>query len=323
MREDTLPIEFAELTSRVHYVRQRTKTEWSSSCPECGGEPHQHGDFPDRFRMWPVSKHGAPLGWCRHCGYAWTPAKERKPTREEIEAWRLEQIRIETERKKAAERALELLHSQKLWERFYNQHTDGSRAVVRSWGLSDSWQEYLQIGYNPNYQVWRGKEVQYSSPAITIPVWSAEDNVQNIKIRVLNPADDADRYRNQYSTGEHYLYVPLHESPLCGKGILFEGEKKAAVAEANIRSFHRCMGVQSKRPDPEIFRLMDNMELIYIWPDPDAFVPDKNGGRAVDYWIKQLGRERVRVVQCPVKVDDGIVKYGLDIEKYLRMAVKA
>ena len=322
MKESTLPLEFAELTGRVHYVQQRTRTEWSSSCPECGGEPHKHGEFPDRFRMWPVSKHGTPLGWCRHCGYAWTPAKERKPTREEIEAWRQEQIRIETERKKAAERALELLNNQRLWEKFYNQRTQESMEIVRGWGLSDSWQEYLQIGYNPHYDVWKGGEKAYQSPAVTLPVWNAEGAVQNIKLRVLNPADPGDRYRNQYSTGEHYLYVPLHESPLCGKGILFEGEKKAAVAEAYNPFFYRCMGVQSKRPDPEIFRLMDNMELIYLWPDPDAFISDKNGGRAVDYWVKMLGKERVRIVNCPVKVDDGIVKYGLDTRRYLRMAVK-
>lgn len=321
MREDYLPAEFLPLNGRVHYVRRRGRNEWSSSCPECGGEPHKGGEFPDRFRMWPVSKHGKPMGWCRHCNYIWTPQNERKPTREELEAWRLEQIRIETERKKAAERALELLNNQKLWERYYQQTTVESRAIVQGWGLSESWQEYLRIGYDPSYTVWHG-ETSYQSPSISIPVWSAENRVKNIKMRVLQNRDDGDRYRNVYKTGESYLYVPMHDVPLCGKGILFEGEKKAAVAEAHMQSFFRCMAVQSKRPDPAIFDEMREMELIYLWPDPDAFQREKNGSRAIDYWVHHLGKERVRIVQCPVKVDDGIVKYGLDIEKYLRMAVK-
>lgn len=322
MREDHLPAEFLALSGRVHYVRQRSRNEWSSSCPECGGEAHKGGEFPDRFRMWPVSKYGKPLGWCRHCGYAWTPSKEHRPTQEEIETWRQEQIRIETERKKAAERALELLNSQKLWERFWMQSTAESREIVKSWGIPQNWQDYLRIGYDPSYQVWKGGECKYTSPAVSIPVWSATGAVQNIKMRVLNPQDDGDRYRNKYRTQESYLYVPLHEFPLEGIGILFEGEKKATVAEIYNPTQYRCMAVQSKRPDPAIFEQLKEMELIYLWPDPDAFNIEKGGGRAIDFWTNHIGPERVRVIRCPIKVDDGIVKYGLDMSKYIRLAVK-
>lgn len=326
MREDSLPAEFVSLSGRVHYVRQRGRNEWSSSCPECGGEPHKGGEFPDRFRMWPVSKHGAPMGWCRHCNYIWTPKNERRPTREELEAWRLEQIRIETERKKAAERALELLQNQKLWERYYQQSTVQSRNIAREWGITQDWQDYLRIGFDPSFEVWRNGAVEYISPAMSIPVWSHDNRVQNIKMRVLNPKNDGDRYRNRYSTHESYLFAPLHELPLEGVGILFEGEKKAIVAEIMNPTSYRCIAVQSKRPDPAIFEQLAGLELVYLWPDPDAFkVETDRAGRkfrAVDYWINHIGPERVRVVQCPVKVDDGIVKYGLEMDRYIKMAVK-
>src|SRR5512145_1500211 len=133
--ETVLPVEFAALTGKVQYITRRGKNEYSSSCPECGGSMHPDGKTPpDRFRMWSVSKYGKPLGWCRHCGYVWTPTNERKPTQDEIEQWRQEQIRIETERKQAAERALELLNSEHLWDRFNAAATQYSRQMGRSWG---------------------------------------------------------------------------------------------------------------------------------------------------------------------------------------------
>jgi len=321
-RESQLPIEFASLTTKVHFVVQRGKNEWSSSCPECGGDAHQDGSWPDRFRLWPVSKGGFPLGWCRTCGYTWTLHHERKPSHEEIEAWRQAQIEIEERRKHEAEKALELLRSQKLWERFAAMQTDESRAICESWGINQGWQEYLQIGYLPEYKVYAG-ETSYISPAITMPTWWAGDVVQNIKIRVLNPLDDADRYRNWYKTGEQNLYMPLHDAEFGGGGVvLVEGEKKAIVTEMHNPTDYRVIGYQSKRPDPDLFDKIQNCEPIYIVPDPDAFVPDKTGGRGVDYLTGLIGKDRTRIVQLPVKIDDGIIKHNLDIASYFRLARK-
>jgi hypothetical protein len=325
-RESPIPPEFLSLVGKIRFIVQRSKTEWSSSCPECGGEIHQKGgEFPDRFRMWPVSKYGKPLGWCRNCGYVWTPAHEHKPTREEIELWRQEQIRVETERKKAAERALELLNSQHLWERFHTENTPGSRQIMRSWGISESWQDYLKLGYVQDYTVWHKEpEDNYRSAAITMPVWWACSKVQNIKIRVLNPTNENDRYRNWYKTGEHYFYMPLHDIEFSGGGvILVEGEKKAIVAEENNPTTYRVIGMQSKRPDPDLFSLLDDCEPIYVIPDPDAFQRDKNGGRGVDYLTSQIGKERARIVRLPVKLDDGIVQHNLNLAHYIKNAVKA
>jgi hypothetical protein len=323
MRDDPLPIQFADLITRVHYVRKRGKNEWSSSCPECGGDMHADGrTFPDRFRMWPVSKGGFPLGWCRHCGYTWTPQKERKPSAEEIEAWRKAQIEIEEQRKREAERALELLQSQKLWERFHENATRESRQLCRAWGIDEKWQDYLKIGYLPDYTVYAG-EASYKSPAVTFPVWWAGHQVQNIKIRTIEPRDDSDRYRNWYKTGEQNLYMPLHEEFFGGGVILVEGEKKAIVTEANNPTDYRVIGYQSKRPDPDLFDAIRDCEPVCIIPDPDAFAKDKDGSRGVDYLTGIVGKERARVVQTPVKVDDGILQHDLDLAKYIRMARKA
>jgi hypothetical protein len=250
---------------------------------------------------------------------------EKPPSKEDIEKWRLDQIRQETERKAAAERALELLNSQHLWERFAQANTQYSRDVCKEWGISDQWREYLKIGFIPDYVIYKKNENSYHSPAISFPVWWAENKVQNIKLRVLNPEQDNDRYRNWYSTGEHYFYMPLHDVSFDGGGIiLVEGEKKAIVAESNNPTQYRVIGMQSKKPDPELFNLIANCEPVYIVPDPDAFKPEKNNAETgVQYLLRNIGRERARVVRLPVKLDDGIIKHDLNFENYLKMATKS
>jgi hypothetical protein len=327
MRHDApIPVEFATLASKIHFVRQVGKNEYSSSCPECGGGMHPDGrTYPDRFRMWPVSKYGKPLGWCRSCGYTWTPDKERKPTIEEIEAWRLERIRDETERKLAAEHALKLLNDEHLWERFYRAQTDQSREICREWGIPDTWQDYLKIGYVPEYKVYNLSEgLSYKSPAITMPVWWAGNVVHNIKVRVLQPQHNNDRYRNIYKTGEQYLYMPLHDVEFDGGGIiLVEGEKKAIVTEVFNPTSYRVIGMQSKKPAPELFSLIANCEPVYIIPDPDAFISDsKDTESGVNYLLRNIGSERVRVVRLPVKVDDGLVKHHINLSQYIQNATK-
>jgi hypothetical protein len=324
MREDVLPIQFVELTPRVHYIKRRTQNEYSASCPECGGVPHQDGSFPDRFRLWVVSKHGVPLGWCRHCGYVWTPARECKPSREEIDAWRKEQEEFHKREMEKHARALELLQNERLWEKFYQNKCNLSEQVFKSWGISESWVDYLQLGLNPEYYV-SSEAGAYYSPAATIPVWYVGGIVQNIKMRVLNPRSDNDRYRNHYKTGEQYLFVPMHDIPLNGAGILVEGEKKAIVLEQNLDDINtRVIGLQSKKPDPRLFENLLDLDPVYVWLDPDAFhKTDKSDESAVEYVTRLVGKERVRIVQSPVKVDDGINMYELDPRKYLKNARKA
>lgn len=51
MREAALPPQWACLTGKVLFVQQHSPTEWSSTCPECGGDVHPSGEWPDRCRL--------------------------------------------------------------------------------------------------------------------------------------------------------------------------------------------------------------------------------------------------------------------------------
>ena len=327
MRYDTLPPEFQQIAHLVSQVVKRTATEWSGTCPQCGGGNHKSGEPSDRFRMWTVSKIGKPLGWCRRCSYTWFPDKGRQPTDEEKEAWRLEQIRIETERKEAAERALELLNNEKIWEQFYKQNNEWSYKLLEERGFSKSWIEYLQFGLNTDFTVWtRSNEEweQYHSPALTIPIWSVGNVVNEVKLRVLNPKSTADRYRSWYKTRTTSLYLPMHDMAIENKAIIIEGEFKSAKVAQTIDTLdYTVVGVQSKKPDAQILKDLAHCEVVYLGLDPDAFEKDKNGESAVEYCTRELGRERVRIIEFPCKVDDGIIEHGLDPMRYIRMARKA
>jgi hypothetical protein len=118
--------------------------------------------------------------------------------------------------------------------------------------------------------------------------------------------------------------MPLHDVEFDHEGvILVEGEKKAIVAEQNNPTSYRVIGMQSVKPDPELFNLIADCEPVYIVPDPDAFLPSKVGAeRGIDYLLRNVGKERARVVRMPIKLDDGIVQHNLDFGKYLKMATK-
>lgn len=323
LRNDFLPAEFEPIQHLVSYVHRKSANEYSGSCPQCGGDVHKNGEPPDRFVMFRVSRYGFSLGFCRKCGYRWTP-KGKEPSKEQIEEWRRNQIEVEKSRIEAAQRALEFLQNDKIWEQFYSQNNSWSKSLFREWGISDTWVDYLRLGLMPDYVVKNGEET-YHSPAATIPIWNVGGVVQNIKLRVLNPKNGADRYRNFYAMGSSFLFVPLYDLPISGAGIIVEGEKKAIVLEQTLNNPSlRVVGIQSKTPSPTIFAELKNLDPVYVWLDPDAKVREKDGKEtAVEYVTRMVGKERARIVDCPIKVDDGIVKYGLEPRAYLRMARKA
>jgi len=157
MRESSLPLEFVELQGKVSYVRERMRgKEWSSSCPKCGGIPHQNGELPDRFRMWPKSKIGKPFGWCRACGYKWTSEKDYKPDPAKIEQWRQERLAEEQRIKAEAETAIKLLTDKHKWDEYYSWlMSDGVAAAYwKGAGIEDSyWWGEWKLGFDPMHTI--------------------------------------------------------------------------------------------------------------------------------------------------------------------------
>jgi len=319
MRDAALPVEFSALLGRVSNVNRVSSAEWSSSCPQCGGAPHKDGSYPDRFRMWTKANgKNKVMGWCRRCSYVWFPTFEKPMSKEEFEAWRKEQLAIERERKLAAERAIALLQSQKIWVQYHSRLNTWAIETLTGWGISPKWQEYWQLGLMEDYTV-HGKE-EYHSPAITIPVWQLGGAVSNVKLRVLNPKNSNDRYRSLYKTGEGQPFVAWNRTKF-DDCLIVEGEKKAMVTAIHSKRDVQIIGVPTKTPSKEMLQKFSMYGKIYLCLDPDASQEEK-GINALTRMANMLGRERVAVIKLPGKIDDLIVQHGLNVSSALKYAKK-
>lgn len=320
MRQVTLPVEFQGLQGKVNYVQQVSRIEFSSSCPQCGGVPHKNGEFPDRFRMWTnANGKNKVLGWCRHCSYVWFPDSDKPISKEDIEKWRGEQIRREEERKREAEQALKSLRSERIWERYHMAMTEWSWAVVKEWGVHEDYAKYWQLGFIPDYTVYRKNQEPYHSPGVSIPVWQSDGSVANVKVRVLNPKETTDRYRSLYKTGTGMPFIAFPELK-SDTALVVEGEKKAMVCGQWSEQKYQTVGVPTKTPSTQSLSVLDSFGKVIICLDPDARIKPENGTSALRRMIEMVGKERVLVLNLPDKVDDMIVKYGLNINDAMRYA---
>lgn len=316
MRDVSLPQEFLALSGKVSYIQKATSDEYSSSCPQCGGTPHKNGEWPDRFRMF-LNAHGKNkiLGWCRHCSYVWFPQNAKPISKEEFEFWRKEQLQREEERKRSAERAIALLQSQKIWVQYHAHMNEWTKKLVAEWGISEKWQEYWQLGLIEDYTVYTKTDEPYHSPAITIPVWHLGGTVSNVKLRVLNPKSQKDRYRSLYKTGEGMPFVAWNRTKF-DSCLLVEGEKKAMVTAIHMKRDMQVIGIPTKTPSQNSLKVLDGFGKVYVCLDPDA------NGAELKRLVDMLGRERVAVAKLPGKIDDLIVDHKLDVGAVVKYAKK-
>ncbi len=322
MKESPLPLEFSLLSGKVHYVRERVRgKEWSSSCPNCGGEPHPNGELPDRFRMWTVGKIGKPFGWCRVCNYKWFNDKDVKPDPEKIEQWRKERIEYETRIKEEAELAIKNLTDVHKWEEYYSwlKVDKVASAYWRGAGIQDEyWWGEWKLGYDPMHSFWFDSDngwVEHKTPTATIAVRDITGRIINIKHRLLNPFQGV-KYRMEYRTHIEPIFISNLELKNPEFVIKCEGEKKAAVTWLTLDSMKVQAYGLPKSPSDEMLESIKAKVIIDIL-DPDVKVSErvKNIYKDVDY----------RVLRLPSKIDDMILFANLekqDLRAMLKQARK-
>jgi len=309
--EVPLPIEFEELRGRVQFVQRKSDSEYCSNCPSCGGSIHENGAWSDRFCMWPVSKHGIPMGWCRKCSYIWTPSKERVPTKDEVEVWRKERETYHKDQIKFHQEAIEQLNSEKLWEHYHNLLDQRARSMWLQRGIGISWQDYWRLGINWEYKV----NGAYLSPALSIPIWQADQTVSNIKLRITEPKNKNDRYRQVYKTGSSSLLITKPRMPMNGKCAVFEGEIKAMVMSQWLDT--QVIGLPSSTPQESLLDELIEFEEITVCLDPDTF---DNG--QLDRVIEILGYKRIKVLKLPMKIDDALMVANVKPSQFLSQAIR-
>lgn len=326
---DPLPPELAAVWGSLPNIKQKTKYEWSSACPKCGGD--------DRFIMRPdgTGKTGKARGWCRGCGYSKFansliekigPDDLAEITRKAKEDYKVRQ----EQRKREVEHALDWLRHQDFWVKAHDLMTEEQRQVWRNRGIVDPMQDQWKLGYLEQSKVKVNGQIE-AYPAMTIPHFNTEAEIANLQRRFIGQPDTIGKYR--YMAKLPPVSFLTEFRPLKGPAVVVEGAIKAMVVYQHIaHEYDTVIGLPSKTPGDEALDVLRDCEPIYLALDPDAYIVDGgsfyNQGTtepAVLTIGKRLGLERVRFVHLVDKPDDLLRFYGAsysDMIDWIRRASK-
>lgn len=326
-REYPLPPGFEGLTGKVNYVQKRTVTEYSSSCPKCGGNVHANGEWPDRFRMFTTGK---VRGWCRQCDFNWYPDLEEdwRPNAEEIAARAKaaeESLQREIQR---AQVTLEEMRQARMWLEYHDNLTGNARAVWRMRGLSDTFIDYWQLGYSDTFTLWRKNgefwEDWWNTATLTIPIWDNGWQVNNIKHRLLDVPPNGPKYQQERRgiPAAPFVCEPDRDD---GFLLICEGEIKAMVTFQTIDSPDvQIVGMPTVTPSQDMIDRFTEYDPVYICLDPDAYLrPNKDTKAPIERLVNLFGNKKVKVIELPYKIDDLILAGSLDkagIKRAMRRA---
>lgn len=303
-----LPAELAKY-SNLPDLKYRGSNEWSAAHTGCPSGPST-SRTSDRFRIF-ASKPGLSAGaWCRRCQhFEW--ADETRPTREESEE--SARIRLEFMQREAKRLAakIEKLNQQAYWRGYHDAMRDTHREKWRKQGIGDNLQDYYQLGYVPERSFYNDDE-EFSSPALTIPIFEAGWQVVNVQYRIVEPPAGVGKYR--FTAGlPAPLYLTDPDGGVGGKCLLVEGAKKAIVTYANVgHEFDSVVAIPSKMPSAELIQSLSVCDDLFVTLDPDAMLD------GASHRISKLCGTRSHHVHLPAKVDDLFVDYGMSPASFMR-----
>jgi len=319
MREASLPVEFAELSGKVQFVQRKSPYEFSSSCPRCGGGIHSNGEFSDRFiiLMPEKSKIGKPFGFCRKCNYRWwVGQKDGREVDPETLALLQRQAKEAEERHKEERRVkLAQFSTTELW----NELHDRLGEIQRKWwsdnGIPNEWQDYLKLGYTPD-KAYNTRDGLHRSPAYTIPYFGLRFVFKTMQYRLCNPKEPTDRYRFESDLGTSF-YMTTPSLNIGDQVIICEGAKKGMVTKIWGEPKVTVLAVPSKTDwrNCGILEAVKDCGRVYVMFDPDCYEqpPDTNSNWTPQpvLFAKEIGNN-ARVMECPVKIDDAFIHYGME-----------
>ncbi len=157
-----------------------------------------------------------------------------------------------------------------------------------------------------------------TSPAYTIPYFHTNWSFVTMQYRLTNPPNPADKYRFESGLGAPY-YMVTPDQAITDQVIVCEGAKKAIVTAVYTEADATVLAVPSKSGwrASGILQAIKDAGRVWIILDPDAEREALDFGEAVGV--------AARIVTLPVKIDDGILNYGLDknaMRSAMRQAVK-
>jgi hypothetical protein len=297
---------------KINYLHQTGPNELHSSCPKCGGAVHSDGSWPDRFIILIKSETtGGLFAFCRSCGLKWSP--KRVLTQQQKNDWVKERREIEERIKCDAEKAIELLSKEQIWEQYHNNLDGKLRQYYYDKKITDYWIDYWALGYCADKTVGT-KQGLWHTPTLTIPIFEAvTKRVLNIRHRLLNPNRPDDKYRPDRTGLRSALYLTNYEKQPEGKVLLVEGEFKAMTTfivldDPNIS----VVGIPGKMPDLAMLDQLKDCEVIYLCLDPDAYTVNEDNKISAADRLSAYFDDRARIIRVPFKIDDMVIKGYLD-----------
>jgi hypothetical protein len=312
----TPPSEFATIGLHGNY-RKFGAHEWHGPCPMCGGDDRFviFTDRPFPHWNWQCRKCHPDTGWIDQLNprlrEPMPPEKALALARE-----REESLRREIER---AQAALHELQSTQRWLQYHMQLTGEARRLWAQRGVPDVFQDIWGLGYDPARVITFGGQ-KFTTPSLTIPIVEPmTKNVTNIRHRLLNPPNPKDKYRPEMAGLPAPMFVTNPDDPIANRTMIVEGEIKSMVSYITADDpALQVVGVPGKNMPDWMYAKFAEADPIYLCFDPDATKEARTTAA-------RLGKERCRLIELPDKIDDLILRHGLDkawMRKQLAQAVR-
>jgi hypothetical protein len=233
-------------------------------------------------------------------------------------------FRKKEDEKKRIERLDQILSEYsagEIWAAYHRRMQEDQIQWWMSQGIPKDWQDYLQLGYTTDKPYYDKQMNLCHSSAYTIPYFHKDFAFKNVQYRLVNPINPKDRYRFESGLkAVYYMVTPSQE--MKDKAVICEGAKKAIVSR--VKGFDESYSVfatPSKTDFGGVQEAVKDCGQVLIIPDPDAWEKPANSGtdwKPAPIKLKALIGKVARIIKLPVKIDDGLLQYGLNLDNYIK-----
>jgi len=297
------PIHGGKDTNAFHVYKDAGKQKWKCFSGDCGGGDCY--DFVMVWRGWDFKRAHEFLG-----GDAQFDPAEMKRLADERHARAQKDLEDKQNRIDAARKELQVADRHLL---YHDQMKQWARDEWIKRGIDEGMQDFWTLGACEDFVI----NGDYHTPTLTIPIFDEENNLLNIKHRLMKPIKENDKYRPE--TSGLGSFTPFLALPTMGYDgdliIVTEGEIKAMVVWNNLLGIDtQCIGVPGRTQFNALINKIGGKNVIVI-PDPGA---EKD---AYDFAKLIHGK----YLPMPEKIDDYILRTQInpnDLHSMLKQARK-
>lgn len=297
------PIHGGKDTNAFHVYTDAGKQKWKCFSHDCGAGDAL--DFVQKWRGWDLKQAYEFLG-----GEQQYDPQEMKRLADERHARAVIELEDKQRRVEAARKELQFA------EKHLHYHKSMGEWAVNMWnarGLDEGLQSFFTLGACDDFDA-----SGHHTPTLTIPIFSEENELLNIKHRLINPKTPKDKYRPE--THGLGAFPPLLAIPPMGYDgdliVVVEGEIKAMVTWAKLPAFNfQVIGVGGKNAFKPLADKLQGKKVVVI--------PDPGGEKEAIELARMVGG---RIFHAPDKIDDYLIGTQMTSDNFyqaLRQARRA